>query len=87
MVASSILYHFSARLCDAVCRNENPSSSSNLSGQQFLKTLLDENLFCISLDSEGEWYRYHHVFRDFLRDELERQFTQQEIRELHTRAS
>jgi DNA-binding CsgD family transcriptional regulator len=30
---------------------------------------LNPNLFLVSLDSRRRWYRYHHLFRDWLRDE------------------
>lgn len=29
-----------------------------------------ENLFLISLDNERKWYRYHHLFQDFLKRKL-----------------
>ena len=30
------------------------------------------NLLLVPLDRRGQWYRYHHLFRDMLRAELER---------------
>ncbi|NIV37257.1 MAG: hypothetical protein GWN58_49895, partial [Anaerolineae bacterium] len=53
--------------------------------------LLDElnraNLFLVSLDPEGIWYRYHHLFRDLLRLRLEGARHPNEIATLHARAS
>jgi len=31
------------------------------------RELVARNLFTIRLDDEGEWYRYHHLFHEFLR--------------------
>src|SRR5215216_7676117 len=52
----------SAELCDAVTgRNDS---------QQLLEKLEQANLFLISLDDEGTWYRYHHLFAEVLRNRL-----------------
>ena len=37
-----------------------------------LSNLEQANLFLIPLDDERNWYRYHHLFADFLRTELTR---------------
>lgn len=54
-------------------------------------SLLDElnraNLFLVSLDTEGRWYRYHHLFADLLRHRLAREHGPDEIATLHARAS
>ena len=36
------------------------------------RTLARSNLLLVPLDRRGEWYRYHHLFRDMLLAELER---------------
>jgi LuxR family maltose regulon positive regulatory protein len=41
----------------------------------------------IPLDSHGRWFRYHHLFGDFLTRQLERERDSQEIRAFHARAS
>ena len=38
-----------------------------------LADLARSNLLLVPLDRRGEWYRYHHLFRDMLLAELERQ--------------
>jgi hypothetical protein len=40
--------------------------------EQILLSLEDANAFVESLDSERTWFRYHHLFADFLRLELRR---------------
>ena len=37
-----------------------------------LESLARSNLFLVPLDRTGEWYRYHHLFQELLRSELER---------------
>ena len=37
-----------------------------------LAELAGSNLLLVPLDRRGRWYRYHHLFRDMLRAELER---------------
>ena len=48
---------------DSVACNALPGVEQ---AQSVLEQLEDENLFLISLDSEGQWYRYHLLFREFL---------------------
>jgi LuxR family maltose regulon positive regulatory protein len=44
------------------------------------------NLFVVPLDSRRHWYRYHHLFADFLRARLH-QIWPDQVPELHIRAS
>lgn len=52
--------------------------------QRFLTLLEDRNLFITHL--EGEWYRYHHLFREYLQMRLQRSATEH-WSELHRRAA
>lgn len=45
------------------------------------------SLFIISLDSNGEWFRYHHLFRDFLINQVKKQYSNEEIKEYHKHGS
>lgn len=62
LLQTSVLDRLCADLCRAVtgCRNS----------QAMLEDLEARNLFLIPLDSTREWYRYHHLFQDFLRQRL-----------------
>jgi LuxR family maltose regulon positive regulatory protein len=62
LIQTSILDRFSAELCEVL--TENPDSRGLLS------ELEQANLFLIPLDDNRIWYRYHHLFADFLRTEL-----------------
>jgi LuxR family maltose regulon positive regulatory protein len=64
LLQTSILYRLSPPLCDAVLDSREPSA------QQMLAQLERDNLFLVPLDNERRWYRFHHLFRDFLRARL-----------------
>jgi LuxR family transcriptional regulator, maltose regulon positive regulatory protein len=49
-------------LCDAVTGGEGSG--------RLLRELAHSNLFVVSLDEQGEWYRYHHLFSELLLFEL-----------------
>jgi ATP/maltotriose-dependent transcriptional regulator MalT len=57
------------RLCGPLCEAvlDRPGGSATLA------YLARSNLLLVPLDSQGEWYRYHHLFRDMLLAELRRQ--------------
>ena len=54
--------------------------------EQILLDLEDANAFVESLDPERTWFRYHHLFADFLRLELRRRLPA-EVPVLHRRAA
>ena len=64
LLQTSILDVLCASLCDAVTGNKN--------SQAMLEYLESENLFLVAQDEKREWFRYHPLFADFLKGELER---------------
>lgn len=72
---TSVLQRFNSSLCDGLTdRNDS---------RRLLLYLEEANLFLIPLDDERQWYRYHHLFAEFLRTEL---CAQEEVR-LHQKAA
>jgi LuxR family transcriptional regulator, maltose regulon positive regulatory protein len=63
MLRSSVLDRFCGSLCDALLEDED-------SGERLLE-LSRTNLFLVPLDEHDEWYRFHHLFKQLLRVELE----------------
>ncbi len=63
LLFTSVLERLCGPLCDAVLGGQSGSDV-------MLHRLEQANLFMVSLDDEGVWYRYHHLFRDFLRSRL-----------------
>jgi LuxR family maltose regulon positive regulatory protein len=67
---------------------EPPSGAEAVaSSQAILEHLEAANLFIVPLDQERRWYRYHRLFADLLRQRLRTTATQDQITELHRRAS
>jgi LuxR family maltose regulon positive regulatory protein len=77
---TSILDRFCAPLCEAVVNGEMESN------EKILSYLERSNLFLIRLDDHRKWYRYHHLFAEFLRQRL-RQEEPEHIPDLYRRAS
>ncbi|TSD94074.1 AAA family ATPase [Skermania sp. ID1734] len=48
------------------------SLAGNRRGQLMLERVEERDLFLLRLDEDGEWFRYHHLFADYLRRRLER---------------
>src|SRR5262249_55432324 len=64
LIRTAVLERMSGPLCEAVL--EQPGAAATLAG------LAQSNLLLVPLDRRGQWYRYHHLFRDMLLAELER---------------
>jgi LuxR family maltose regulon positive regulatory protein len=87
MLASSILDRFCAEVLDAVCEPADPAAPSGLTASDFLEELGKSNLFTIALDARRKWFRYHHLFQQLLRNELQRDRGSDHVSGLHLRAS
>ena len=73
----------SATGCAATWRGRSPTGAD---GQAMLEELERRDLFLRPLDAEREWFRYHHLFADYLRRRLERDHPER-VPRLHRRAS
>ena len=60
MTRLAILERFSPALCEVMGEVESP-----------IEEMTRRHLFLIPLDAEGNWYRFHHLFQDFLARHLE----------------
>ena len=74
LVRISVVERFTADLCRAVTGRDDSA--------RLLERAERLNLFLVPLDLERRWYRFHHLFADYLRTLLD----DQERRELHERA-
>jgi len=102
LLRTSILDRFCGPLCDAVLdeRRETKDEGKATAGlensslvdrhssqsEDILASLERTNLFVVSLDQKGEWYRYHHLFRDLLRHRLKQHYSPAEISRMQARA-
>jgi ATP/maltotriose-dependent transcriptional regulator MalT len=87
MAATAILEHFCAPLCDALHELDAGPGKGEMNGDEFIARLQKDNLFLIALDTEHRWFRYHHLFRQLLQDQLNRHWRPEEIAALHSRAN
>lgn len=78
LLETSLLERFNASLASAVTGLEW--------NEEDLAELEQANLFLVPLDDQGEWYRYHQLFAEFLQHRLKREASSR-LAELHVRAS
>jgi len=64
MLRTSVLERLCVELCDAVMEEPNAAAA--------LDALARSNLFLLPLDDQRRWFRFHHLFAQLLRVELER---------------
>lgn len=92
LLQTSILTRLSSSLCSAVVEGQEWSLANDdsvdplVDSQRILEYLEQANLFVTALDHERRWYRYHHLFREFLRHRLQQQHPNR-LTSLHQRAS
>src|SRR4051812_28468139 len=63
LLRTSVLGRLSGALCDAMLQTSGSAS--------ILEKIERENLFMVPLDMSRRWYRYHHLFGELLRAELQ----------------
>jgi LuxR family maltose regulon positive regulatory protein len=78
LLHTSILSDLSGDLCRAVTGLDD--------GQRILEEMEQANLFVVPLDDRRQWFRYHHLFADLLRQRL-RLSAPDSLPDLHRRAS
>jgi len=79
LLRTSILNQLSGPLCIVLTGQDE--------SQSILDQLERQNLFLSPLDNRREWYRYHSLFSDLLRQRLRDSFKESEIVKLHQQAS
>lgn len=77
MRRTAVLERLCGPLCDAVLEQDGSAAA--------LDALARSNLFLVALDDRRQWWRFHHLFAQILRVELERREPQL-VRGLHRRA-
>jgi LuxR family maltose regulon positive regulatory protein len=78
LLRTSILDRVSAGAADAVTGSGR--------AQELLNRVETGNLFLVPLDNTREWYRFHHLFQEFLQAELRRVYPDETV-SLYRRAS
>ncbi|HEY2270531.1 MAG TPA: LuxR C-terminal-related transcriptional regulator [Streptosporangiaceae bacterium] len=65
LTRTAVLERMSGALCEAVLELSGSAAT--------LADLARSNMLLVPLDRRGQWYRYHHLYRDMLLADLERQ--------------
>jgi ATP-dependent transcriptional regulator len=65
LIDTSFLNKLSGSLCYAV--------TGNINSEKLLVLLSETNSFIFPLDMENKWFRYHHLFQEFLVNRLEKE--------------
>jgi len=78
LIKTSILSRISAPLADAVLGRSDSAA--------MLQAIEAANLFLVPLDRDRHWFRYHHIFAEFLQAQLQA-MGRGEIAKLHSRAA
>jgi LuxR family maltose regulon positive regulatory protein len=78
LLHTSVIEKFNASLCNALMQGTH--------GREMLNHLDRANLFLNPLDDQRNWYRYHHLFTEFLRQRI-REVQPEIVPKLFMRAS
>ncbi len=70
------------QLCPGLCRAVTGDDDAH----RLLGRLANDNLFVVALDDRDHWHRYHNLFEELLRAQLESQYPKC-VPDLHRRAS
>jgi LuxR family transcriptional regulator, maltose regulon positive regulatory protein len=79
LIKTALLDRFCAELCEATLAQPEAAA--------FIAELTRANLFIVPLDDRDEWFRYHHLFSEMLRQRAAQRLQADTIKQLHQRAS
>ena len=84
----SILDRLSPELCDTLVAEPGGDKGASAPGRsrEILELMDSSNLFVNPMDNQHQWYRFHPLFADFLRDRLIVRFSD-ELPDLYRRAA
>lgn len=79
MTKTSLLSRMNPVFCDRLLDTDNSGA--------ILEHLVNSRIFTLAQDDRGEWFRYHHVFKSFLREKLSRCCGGEDLNGIHLKAA
>lgn len=67
ILRTSLFEEFDSNLCESVLQ---PLYSQKQDWQALIKNTASNNAFALPVGENGNWLRYHHLFRDFIREQF-----------------
>ncbi len=83
LIKSALLDRFCASLCNAILLRP----ADDRTAAEIIAEVTRANLFIVPLDDGDEWFRYHHLFGEMLRQRAISRLGSDAIRQLHRRAA
>lgn len=87
LLRTAILDRFCGPLCEALCRLDVGPFTCELGGSEFIAWLQKENMFLMPLDAENHWFRFHHLYKELLFNQLKIHYSSKDINALQAQAS
>ncbi len=82
ILKASISDQFCADLLDHLCLTDK-NKVLGKQGKAIVERMERSNLFIIDLDDRNNWYRYHHLFLDLLRNKAQETYPLEELQKIH----
>ncbi len=70
LMRSSLLEEFDTTMCE---KTLGPLYSAPQNWSSYLETIVQKNLFILPVGTDGQWLRYHHLFRDYLQQRFRKE--------------
>ena len=84
---TTLLDRFSTELISTMVVSMNDSDLSQSGSEEFIRLSKRRNLFLVPLDSVGQWFRYHHVFRSQIQNRKVKYLNEEQVSLLYKSAS